>query len=172
MTQATLMSNQSALQQEVEMRIMMRTNESNNDQCRIVQRQFAFLSEVSDKNIRTQLLERYRTIFANVIRELFEISPKHNSILEHSDLSERVSTLVNIANNVLSGKSQYCRFLETEEDVEDIMTSSGYPKGIVMLTFTVVIPHDENKPNSIETSDELLVFKPEVDQYVPYGTRH
>lgn len=172
MTQATLMSNQSALQQEVEMRIMMRTNESNNDQCRIVQRQFAFLSEVSDKNIRTQLLERYRTIFANVIRELFEISPKHNSILEDSDLSERVSTLVNIANNVLSGKSQYCRFLETEEDVEDIMTSSGYPKGIVMLTFTVVIPHDENKPNSIETSDELLVFKPEVDQYVPYGTRH
>ena len=166
------MSNQSALQQEVEMRIMMRTNESNNDQCRIVQRQFAFLSEVSDKNIRTQLLERYRTIFANVIRELFEISPKHNSILEDSDLSERVSTLVNIANNVLSGKSQYCRFLETEEDVEDIMTSSGYPKGIVMLTFTVVIPHDENKPNSIETSDELLVFKPEVDQYVPYGTRH
>lgn len=172
MTQATLMSNQSALQQEVEMRIMMRTNESNNDQCRIVQRQFAFLSEVSDKNIRTQLLERYRTIFANVIRELFEISPKHNSILEDSDLSERVNTLVNIANNVLSGKSQYCRFLETEEDVEDIMTSSGYPKGIVMLTFTVVIPHDENKPNSIETSDELLVFKPEVDQYVPYGTRH
>ena len=166
------MSNQSALQQEVEMRIMMRTNESNNDQCRIVQRQFAFLSEVSDKNIRTQLLERYRTIFASVIRELFEISPKHNSILEDSDLSERVSTLVNIANNVLSGKSQYCRFLETEEDVEDIMTSSGYPKGIVMLTFTVVIPHDENKPNSIETSDELLVFKPEVDQYVPYGTRH
>ena len=172
MTQATLMSNQSALQQEVEMRIMMRTNESNNDQCRIVQRQFAFLSEVSDKNIRTQLVERYRTIFASVIRELFEISPKHNSILEDSDLSERVNTLVNIANNVLSGKSQYCRFLETEEDVEDIMTSSGYPKGIVMLTFTVVIPHDENKPNSIETSDELLVFKPEVDQYVPYGTRH
>lgn len=161
-----------SLQEKIEAHVMVRSNESHDNRCKIIQKQFAFMSEVSDDQFREKLIEHYRGLFTSTIKDLFQLHLRPNSVLEPRDVENRVNTILSIVNDILSGNSKYNSFLESEESIEFILSSKTFPKAVVMLTFTLIVPDDISIPNVVQTGDELLVMNSFTGNYTPYGTRH